>query len=157
MSQEFVGIPLEEQVGRSQYHLVCSDRKGLSAMDGIEVVVRNRPFSESYPIEFGLTFDESSGFATRKVRIVEIIAEYFGDAGPENIVVKTFDTDYNRIVWFNKTLSKLNCEDWRLRWMRDQLLQKDGKVQPKLAQKFQPYLTLDDVEVIKRNRCAFDR
>ena len=41
--------------------------------------------------------------------------------------------------------------------MRDKLLLKDGKVQPKLSQKFQPYLNLDDAEVIKSNRCAFDR
>ena len=87
------------QVGREQYHLVCSDKKGLSAMDGIEVVVRNRPFSESYPIEFGLTFEDYSGFASRKVDIVENIAEYFGDPDPRYIVVKTFDTAYNRIVW----------------------------------------------------------
>ena len=54
-------------------------------------------------------------------------------------------------------MSKLNCDNWKLRWMRDKLLLKDGKVQPKLSQKFQPYLNLDDAEVIKSNRCAFDR
>ena len=41
-NQEFVGIPLEEEVGREEYQLVCSDANGLSAIDGIQVVVINR-------------------------------------------------------------------------------------------------------------------
>ena len=34
-NQEFVGIPLEEEVGREEYQLVCSDAKGLSAIGTI--------------------------------------------------------------------------------------------------------------------------
>ena len=154
-NQEFVGIPLEEEVGRSDYQLVCSDKNGLSAIDGIEVIVHNRPFSESYPIEFALRFGDYSGFASRKVRIVELIALFFGDSSPRNVVVKTFDTDENKIVWFNKSLSQLPCEHPNIEWMKTTLLDSDGKMKPQLVQAFQPYLKLIDVEAIKKNRCAF--
>ena len=40
---------------------VCSDRNGLSAIDGIVVTVQNRPFSERFGIEFGLEFKDFSG------------------------------------------------------------------------------------------------
>ena len=49
-NQEFVGIPLESEVGREEYQLVCSDTNGLSAVDGIEVIVLNRPFNERFGI-----------------------------------------------------------------------------------------------------------
>jgi hypothetical protein len=43
--QEFVGVPLDVDVGREQYQLVCSDRSGLSALSGLAVVVvsKRRP------------------------------------------------------------------------------------------------------------------
>jgi len=166
-NQEFVGIPLEEKVGRSEYQLVCSDRSGLSAVDSIQVIVHNRPYSESHPIEFAFTFGDYSGFASRKVHIVEMIAAFFGDDDNDsggggggswaqrNVVVKTFDVDENRIVWFNKSMVHLACDDPQLEDMKDRLLEKDGKIKPALIQAFQPYLNLIDVEAIKRNRCAY--
>ena len=36
-NQEFVGVPLENDVGREEYQLVCSDNEGYSSIDGIEV------------------------------------------------------------------------------------------------------------------------
>ena len=58
-NQEFVGIPLEEDVGRDEYQLVCSDANGLSAIDGIEVIVNYRPFNERFGVEFSLQFGPS--------------------------------------------------------------------------------------------------
>ena len=50
---------------------MCSDRNGLSAIDGIEVIVLNRPFSEQYSIEFVMKFDDYQGFKRMKVQIPE--------------------------------------------------------------------------------------
>ena len=36
-NQEFIGVPLENDVGREEYQLVCSDDEGYSSIDGIEV------------------------------------------------------------------------------------------------------------------------
>ena len=36
-NQEFIGVPLENDVGREEYQLVCSDNEGYSSIDGIEV------------------------------------------------------------------------------------------------------------------------
>ena len=122
-------------MGRSEYTLVCTDQNGLAAFDGIEVHVRTRPFSESYPMEFAFTFGHYSGFASRKVEIVEKIAKYFGDADPHYVVVKTFETEpENRIVWLNQSLAKADCDDHKLVWMKNALLEKDGKVKPGLSQ-----------------------
>lgn len=47
--------------GNKNVSQVCSDRNGLSAIDGIVVIVQNRPFSERFGIEFGLEFKDFSG------------------------------------------------------------------------------------------------
>ena len=46
--QEFFGVPLEGDVGREAYQLVCADSQGLMAIDGIEVHVVGRPFDERF-------------------------------------------------------------------------------------------------------------
>ena len=91
-----------------------------------------------------------------KVRIVEAIAKFFGDYDASNVVVNTFDLEENRIVWYNKSLAHLPCDHTTLKWSRDKLLQKDGKVKKQLAQAFTPYLRLINAEVIKREKCAIE-
>ena len=39
-NQEFVGIPLAEEVGREEYQLVCSDGNGLSAIGTIHKLLK---------------------------------------------------------------------------------------------------------------------
>ena len=58
-NQEFYGVPLEGDVGRDVYQLVCSDSQGLSAYDGIEVVVTSRPFAEKFNLEFTFVFNDT--------------------------------------------------------------------------------------------------
>ena len=135
---------------------MCSDRNGLSAIDGIEVIVLNRPFSEQYSIEFVMKFDDYQGFKRMKVQIVEKIAKFFGDSDASNVVVNTFDLEENRIVWYNKSLAHLPCDHEMLQWSRDKLLERDGKFKKQLSQLFTPYLRLVNVEVIKRETCAIE-
>ena len=58
-NQEFFGVPLEGDVGREAYQLVCADSQGLMAIDGIEVHVVGRPFDEQFNLEFVFVFNET--------------------------------------------------------------------------------------------------
>ena len=128
----------------------------MSAIDGIEVIVLNRPFSERFSVRFVMQFDDYHGFKRMKVQIVEKIARFFGDSDTSNVVVSTFDLEENRIVWYNKSLAHLPCDHSTLQWSRDKLLERDGKFKKQLAQLFAPYLTLINAEVIKRETCAIE-
>lgn len=153
-NQEFVGIPLEEEVGREEYQLVCSDANGLSAIDGIEVIVLNRPFNERFGVEFSLQFGPNNELVgleglsfgqpilrrDMKVRIVENLANYFGDESTTNIILRVFDPDNGRIVWHNKTLAQHPCDSPDIFWVKNKLLDKDNKVVKALVRHFQPYL-----------------
>ena len=139
-NQEFVGIPLEEEVGREEYQLVCSDANGLSAIDGIEVIVLNRPFNERFGVEFSLQFapNDYNGVTgvdgvmasfgqpilrrDKKVSIVEKLAKYFGDPDTTNIILKAFDADNGKVVWHNKSLALQPCESSHILWVKNQLI-----------------------------------
>jgi len=117
-NQEFVGVPLEEEVGREEYQLVCSDRNGLSVIDGIVVAVLNRPFSERFGVEFVLEFAESVELG--KVDIVEGLAQYFGDSSASNVILKSVSE--HKVVWLNKTLAYAGCDDPEISYMRSKLM-----------------------------------
>ena len=44
-------MPLEGDVGREEFQLVCSDTEGYSAIDGIEVTTLSRPFYEKFNLQ----------------------------------------------------------------------------------------------------------
>ena len=167
-NQEFVGIPLEEEVGREEYQLVCSDANGLSAIDGIQVVVINRPFNERFGVEFSLHFGHKDyggvgmdGFALgqpilrpdMKVSIVESLANYFGDSSTSNIILRVFDADNGKLVWHNKSLAQMPCDAPQVLWVKNHLLDAQGKVVKALIRHFQPYLKLVDANAVKQGQC----
>lgn len=79
---------------------MCSDSNGLIALDAIVVIVQNRPFSERFGIEFSLRFKDFPGpKRDLKVRIVESLANYFGDQTTSNIILKSFDIEEAKVVW----------------------------------------------------------
>lgn len=55
-NKEFYGIPLPQDVGRSEYQLVCEDSGGLPASDSLVVVVHVPP-RRHYNVEFSMTLD----------------------------------------------------------------------------------------------------
>ena len=114
---------------------VCSDQSGLSVIDGIEVVVLNRPFSERYGVEFLLQF-QSDVVRQRRVLLVQLISSLFGDATPGNVVLKSIER--NHVTWYNKTLSYANCQDSRVQWIIERLSMSDEASAKELREHFSP-------------------
>ena len=65
--KEFYGVPLEGDVGREAYQLVCADSQGLMAIDGIEVHVVGRPFDERYKKNDRRMIHEECRWIDRKI------------------------------------------------------------------------------------------
>ena len=74
------------------------------------------------------------------MRIVESIANYFGDPTPSNVILKTFDVDEAKVVWYNKSLAFVACDDPHIKWVTNQMLLPDGKIRPRFVQHFEQYL-----------------
>jgi len=87
------------------------------------------------------------------VSIVESLANYFGDGSTRNIILRVFDADNGQLVWHNKSLAQLPCDAPQVLWVKNHLLDAQGKVVKALIRHFQPYLKLVDANAIKQGQC----
>lgn len=157
-NQEFYGVPLEGDVGRDVYQLVCSDSQGLSAYDGIEVVVTSRPFAEKFNLEFTFVFndtlDDGNKLAASRVKLVKTLARIFNDADTRHIVLKSVDPDTLEVMWVNKSLPVRQCpHDW-LKETRKLLMDKEGRIRPRIVHAFAQEFHLADIRMIPMEACA---
>ncbi len=131
---------------------VCSDRFGLSAIDGIEIVVFNRAFAERFGVEFRLSFQ--SDISGERVQLAETLPQFFGDNGPENVIVRSVEDNEHSLVWLNKSLARAPCNDPAIAWIRNRLLDPvSGRPAPALVRHLAMY-ELSNVEVRMRSTCA---
>ena len=122
------------------FHFSVFFFSGLSAIDGIEVIVLNRPFNERFGVEFSLQFapNDYNTVGTvdgimpnfgqpilrrdKKVGIIETLAKYFGDSDTTNIILRTYDADNGKVVWHNKSLALQDCDSSHVIWVKNHLI-----------------------------------
>ena len=152
-NQEFIGVPLENDVGREEYQLVCSDNEGYSSIDGIEVTTVSRPFFEKLNLMFTFVFndtlDDGTKLSRSRVRLMKVLARMFRDKDTRNIVLSKVDPDTLEVAWFNRTHSVRDCPVEDINEARRLLLDNEGSVRPVIVQAFLPYFHLTDIKVIK--------
>ena len=163
-NQEFIGVPLENDVGREEYQLVCSDSEGYSAIDGIEVSTLSRPFYEKFNVLFVFVFndtlDDGARLARSRVKLMSRIARIFRDSDTSQIVLNKVQTKLQfflglfckpllaifspliakvdaasfEVAWYNKTLSMRECPEEQIAAARSFLLTREGAVRQRVVQ-----------------------
>lgn len=76
---------------------------------------------------------------------MESIASYFGDPTPSNVILKTFDVEEAKVVWYNKSLAYVSCDNPNIKWVTNQMILPDGKVRPRFVQHFEQFLQVNDL------------
>ena len=131
-NQEFYGLPLESDLGTEEYQLRCTDRGGLSTFDGLVVVVKERPKNEEPVVEFSLKIDSDfeslTTSAHRKARLVDALANLFGDADARHIVIRSFKPGSVNVVWTNGTLHGSLCPQETILNLRRIIIDDEGKL-----------------------------
>jgi len=156
-NQEFVGVPLENDVGREEYQLVCSDSEGYSAIDGIEVSVLSRPFYEKFNVLFVFVFndtlDDGARLARSRVKLTARIAKIFRDSDTSHIVLNKVDSGTYEVAWYNKSLTTRECPVEQIAATRNFLLTKEGAVRQRVVQAFEPGFHLAEVKLVNQGAC----
>lgn len=162
-NQEFYGLPMDADAGLEEYQLVGTDSGGLSVSDGLVVTVKDRSkLPEMEPlVEFTLKiqtdYDALTTSAHRKVRLVETLAQLFGDPEPRNVVIRSFQPGSTIVTWSNATLverrltpvngdegATAKCPDDEIETLRRILMEDDGK----LTQQAIDVLSANDFEPV---------
>ncbi|XP_043247146.1 dystroglycan-like [Amphibalanus amphitrite] len=158
-NQEFIGLPLDEHVGRTHYHLECIDSGGLKTFDSIEVEVAPRQNNTDYTVEFGVTlqndFASFSSDPLQKQRLIEKLAELLGDSSADSILVHSIQEGSVLFSWFNESLPREHCPDDEITALRSALLD-DDRVQPAAVQALGPEFRLVNASVTPRGICLAD-
>jgi len=156
-NQEFIGVPLENDVGREEYQLVCSDNEGYSSIDGIEVSTLSRPFFEKFNMMFTFAFndtlDDGTKLSRSRVRLMKQLARIFRDEDTRNIVLSKVDPVTLEVAWYNKTYSIKDCPVTDIQEARRLLLDNEGSVRPAIVQAFLPYFHLTDIKMLSLESC----
>merc|ERR1719410_1908991 len=156
-NQEFIGVPLENDVGREEYQLVCSDNEGYSSIDGIEVSTLSRPFSEKFNVMFVFVFndtlDDGTKLSRSRVRLLKKLARMFRDEDMRHIVLSKVDPGTMELAWYNKTFSARDCPVDNIVSARRFLLENDGSVRPRIVQAFEPTFHLSDIKMLMLGNC----
>jgi len=156
-NQEFVGVPLENDVGREEYQLVCSDSEGYSAIDGIEVSTLSRPFFEKFNVLFVFVFndtlDDGPRLARSRVKLMKKIAKIFRDPDTSHIVLSKVDPVSYEVAWYNKSLSSRDCPVEEIMETKNFLLHKDVTVRHRVVQAFEPQFHLADIKMLMLGSC----
>ncbi|XP_023319632.1 dystroglycan [Eurytemora carolleeae] len=157
-NQEFYGVPLEGDVGREAYQLVCADTQGLMAIDGIEVHVVGRPFDEQFNLEFIFVFNDTLDDGTRllnnRVRLIKTIAKIFNDPDTRHVVLKNVDPISFEVTWYNKSIEDQNCPKKWLQKTKTFLMDKDGNPRQHVMLNFAPEFHLSDVKMVELGACV---
>jgi len=156
-NQEFVGVPLENDVGREEYQLVCSDSEGYSAIDGIEVSTLSRPFFEKFNVLFVFVFndtlDDGPRLARSRVKLMKKIAKIFRDSDTSHIVLSKVDPVSYEVAWYNKSLSSRDCPVEEIMETKNFLLHRDVTVRQRVVQAFEPQFHLADIKMLMLGSC----
>lgn len=155
-NQEFYGVPLTADIGRSEYQLVCEDRGGLTANDGLVVAVNPAP-RIPYNVEFSMTLDISYDIfinsASLKRKFVEKLQELFKDKDSSNIHINSISEGSTVVRWYNKSLPTERCPDSEIRRLRRILVNDDETLPDRIYNIMDPEFPVKSISLTPTGIC----
>lgn len=134
-NQEFYGVPMPSDEGSKEYQLVCEDREGLRAHDGLVVVVHPAPRVQ-YSVEFSITINPRYETFIRdtqlKRKFVEKLRDLFEDSDTSNIVIGRIYRGSTVITWYNRTLPTTKCPHAEISTLRKVLVNDENQMSHRL-------------------------
>lgn len=155
-NQEFFGVPLTSDIGRSEYQLVCEDRGGLTANDGLVVAV-NPAQRIPYNVEFSMTIETSYesfiNSASAKRKFVEKLQEIFRDRDTSNIHISSIVEGSTIISWNNKSLPTDRCPNSEIKRLRRVLINDDETLPDRIYNIMEPDFPVKSISLTPTGIC----
>lgn len=141
-NQEFFGIPLSSDIGKTEYILECVDDGGEKVNDALFVNVLPRSSKKVPPVEFAMTIDSDyqqfMSDSHQKARLIDRIREVFGDADVRHIVVESFRKGSVVVTWQNGSLPTEPCPHEQIKQLREIMADDSGHLLQEFIDAFSP-------------------
>lgn len=149
-NREFYGIPLVQDVGRSEYQLICEDSGGLPASDSLVVQV-HAPTRQQYPVEFSATvamdYEAFVTSATLQRKFVEKIRDLFNDQTTASIHLSSISRGSTIISWYNKTLATSPCPREEIHRLESMLVNNDRTISTRVQDIMDPEFQIASIKL----------
>ncbi|XP_048483992.1 dystroglycan 1 isoform X4 [Plutella xylostella] len=156
-NQEFYGLPAGSDVGSTQYQLVAEDSTKKSAYDSLIVEVVKAP-KISPPVEFQMTMDYPFPMlaynANTKRKVVEKLAQLFGQTDTESIRIQNITDNPTTIIWYNTSLPMDRCPTPEIEELRKMIIVDERNIHENVDQVFDKDFKVMSIRLIMLGLCA---
>ncbi|XP_012275536.1 uncharacterized protein LOC105697097 isoform X1 [Orussus abietinus] len=140
-NQEFYGVPLHKDVGRKEYQLIVTDKGGVSATDGLVVVVHPAPVMH-HNVEFSMTlaipYDSFAHSALQKRNFIERLRDLFKDKDTGAISLDSISRGSTVVTWHNRTLPTNTCPNDQIVKLHKVLVKDDKTLSDRVEEVMSP-------------------
>ncbi|XP_073415007.1 dystroglycan 1 [Dendrobates tinctorius] len=156
-SQVMYGMPDVRQVGDHEYYLKATDKGGLTAVDALEIQVRNFFLKEQSPVKFTARFqgDHESVLndVNKKIQLVKKLSFAFGDRNSSSITLQNITRGSIVVEWTNNTLPVDLCPKDQIEAIGRKIYDEQRKPRHHFISAMEPEFRLEDVAISLTGSC----
>ena len=135
---------------------VCEDSGGLTANDGLVVVVHAAPRAQ-YNVKFGMMleipFESFVSSASMKRKFVEKLKLLFGDYNTNAVSISTITEGSTIVTWYNRTLRTDMCPEDDISHLRKVLVNDDQSISDRVREKMSPEFNVLAITLMPTGKC----
>ncbi|KAM4722666.1 dystroglycan 1 isoform 1-T2 [Rhinophrynus dorsalis] len=156
-SQVMYGMPDDVHVGDHEYYLKAADKGGRTAVDALEIQVRNLFQKEQSPVKFNAKFhgDHNSVIndINKKIQLVKKLAFAFGDRNSSSITVQNITKGSVVVEWSNNTFPVDPCPKEQIEGVGRKIYDDQGRPRKHFINAMEPEFKLENISVSFRGSC----
>lgn len=144
-SQTLNGLPLNAHVPDGimgeVFVLRARDSRGAEAFDAFEVLVvpSEKPVVQELKVRITNEFSVFDRDVAQRLRLLDKIASYYGDADASKIRVLTFTSGSVIMTWTNDSLPTDTCDEEKVQYVANKMLLPNGEVREEFRDALQDF------------------
>ncbi|XP_053324683.1 dystroglycan 1 [Spea bombifrons] len=156
-SQVMYGMPDYNHVGDHEYYLKATDKGGRTAVDALEIQVRNLFQKQPSPVKFNAKFqgDHNSVIndINKKIQLVKKLAFAFGDRNSSSITLQNITKGSVVVEWTNNTFPVDPCPKEQVEAVGKKIYDEQGKPRQHFVTAMEPEFNLIDISLSFSGSC----
>ncbi|XP_063282187.1 dystroglycan 1 [Pelobates fuscus] len=156
-SQVMYGMPDHGHVGDHEYYLKAADKGGRTAVDALEIQVRNLFQKEPPPVKFSAKFQEDYNSVVndinKKILLVKKLAIAYGDRNSSSVTLQNITRGSVVVEWSNNTFPVDPCPKEQVEAVMKKMYDDQGKPRQHFAHAMEPEFNLVNMSVAFTGSC----
>ncbi|KAG8436182.1 hypothetical protein GDO86_007330 [Hymenochirus boettgeri] len=158
-SQVMYGMPDFAHIGDHEYYLKAADKAGRTAVDALEIQVRNRFQKELSPVKFNAKFHGDHNAVindiNKKILLVKKLAFAFGDRNSSSITLQNITKGSVVVEWTNNTFPVDPCPREQIESVGKKIYDERGNPRQQFINSMEPEFKLVNISLSFTGSCKY--